>query len=149
MKRGARGRPADDRVPEGAIRDNRIARTGAQPVGIAVTPPFAYGIAVAGAGAQNGAMTRASANRIAGAGAGAHDVRRARTRDNQGAGLIVIEDEGLAGGVEADAAAGGRVSSTARTRNLNEEDGNGRSRCGQRPLEGRDGHLDEPDQRSG
>ena len=149
MERGARRRPADDRVPESAIRDNGIARAAAQAVGIAVTPPFAYGMAVARTGAQNIAMTRAGANRIARASAGAHDVGRTQSRDNQGARLIVIENEGLAAGVEADAAAGGRVSSTGRTRHLNEEDWNGRRRWGQRTLQCRDGHLSEPDQGSG
>ena len=149
MERGARGRAADNRVPDSAIRYNGISRAGALPVGIAVTPPFADGIAVARACAQNIAMARAGANRIAGPAPGAHDVRRARTRDNQRPGLVVIEHESLTCGVEADAVAGGRVSVTGRSQHLDKEDGNGRRADRQRPLDGRNGHLGEPDQRSG
>ena len=149
MERGARGRPADDRVAEAAVGDDGIARAAAETVGIAVTAAVAYRMAVARAAAQNVAMTRAGANRIAGAGAGAHDVRRTWARDNQGAGLVVIEDEGLAAGVEADAAAGGRVSGAGRTRHLYVDHGNRRRRSRRTPLGGRDGHEGEPDQRGG
>ena len=149
MVRGTRGGAANDRVPDGATRHNGIAHAAAHAVGIAIAAAFADGMAITRTSTQNIAMTGAGANRIAGAGTGAQDGRRARTRDDQRTGLIVIEDEGLAADIEADAAARWRISSTGRTRHLYRENGNGRRRYGQRALQCRDGHLSEPDQRCG
>ena len=86
------------------------------------------GIAVTATVANRMAVARAGADRIAGAGAGADDVHRAGSGNEQGARLVVLEDERMAAGVETNAVARGRDASARRSGHLETNDGNRRRR---------------------